>query len=79
METGLILNALEMAIWSRGERLDGLVGYSDAGSQYTSNPVSTRPRPIHPSNPQTLGSVSQCWDAQGLVKAALAATALGLM
>lgn len=25
METGLILNALEMAIWSRGERLDGLL------------------------------------------------------
>lgn len=36
MRTGLVLDALEQAIWSRDERLDGLVAHSDAGSQYTS-------------------------------------------
>jgi putative transposase len=35
LETGLALNALEMAIWSRrGEPLEGLVHHSDRGSQY---------------------------------------------
>lgn len=35
LETGLALDALEMAIWSRrGEPLGGLVHHSDRGSQY---------------------------------------------
>ena len=35
LETGLALDALDMAIWSRrGESLDGLVHHSDRGSQY---------------------------------------------
>jgi putative transposase len=35
LETGLALNALEMAIWARcGESLEGLVHHSDRGSQY---------------------------------------------
>jgi putative transposase len=35
LETGLALDALEMAIWSRrGQPLDGLVHHSDRGSQY---------------------------------------------
>jgi putative transposase len=35
LETGLALDALEMAIWSRrGESLEGLVHHSDRGSQY---------------------------------------------
>ncbi len=38
MRTGLVLDALEMAIWSRDREglgdLDGLVHHSDAGSQY---------------------------------------------
>jgi putative transposase len=36
MRTDLVLDALEMAIWRRDALLDGLVGHSDAGSQFTS-------------------------------------------
>jgi putative transposase len=35
LRTELALEALEMAIWARDERLDGLVHHSDRGSQYT--------------------------------------------
>jgi putative transposase len=36
MRTGMVLDALEMARWSRGTFLEGLVAHSDAGSQFTS-------------------------------------------
>jgi putative transposase len=40
MRTGLVLDALEMAIWARGRQgvddLTGLVHHTDAGAQYTS-------------------------------------------
>ena len=36
MRTEMVLDALEMARWSRGTRLEGLVAHSDARSQYTS-------------------------------------------
>lgn len=36
MRTQMVLDALEMARWSRGTRLEGLVTHSDAGSQFTS-------------------------------------------
>jgi putative transposase len=36
MRTGMVLDALEMARWARGTRLEGLVAHSDAGSQFTS-------------------------------------------
>jgi putative transposase len=36
MRTTMVLDALEMARWSRGARLDGLRCHSDAGSQFTS-------------------------------------------
>src|SRR5204862_7328213 len=36
MRTDMVLDALEMARWSRGTRLAGLVAHSDAGSQTTS-------------------------------------------
>jgi putative transposase len=36
LRTDLALDALEMAIWQRKERLDGLVHHSDRGSQYLS-------------------------------------------
>jgi putative transposase len=36
MRTSMVLDALEMARWSRGTRLEGLITHSDAGSQYTS-------------------------------------------
>ena len=36
MRTGMVLDALEMARWSRGTELEGLRCHSDAGSQFTS-------------------------------------------
>ena len=36
MRTAMVLDALEMARWTRGTRLEGLVTHSDAGSQFTS-------------------------------------------
>jgi len=36
MRTEMVLDALEMARWSRGTRLEGLIAHSDAGSQFTS-------------------------------------------
>ena len=36
LRASLALDALEMAIWSRRERLDGLVHHSDQGVQYLS-------------------------------------------
>jgi putative transposase len=36
MRTDMVLDALEMARWSRGTQLEGLVAHSDAGSQFTS-------------------------------------------
>jgi putative transposase len=36
MRTNMVLDSLEMARWSRGTRLEGLVAHSDAGSQFTS-------------------------------------------
>lgn len=35
LRTELALEALEMAIWGRDERLDGLIHHSDRGTQYT--------------------------------------------
>lgn len=36
MTKELVLDALEMAIWSRGGEVTGVIAHSDAGSQYTS-------------------------------------------
>lgn len=36
MRTGMVLDALEMARWSRGTQLEGLRCHSDAGGQFTS-------------------------------------------
>ena len=36
MRAEMVLDALEMARWHRGTRLEGLVSHSDAGSQFTS-------------------------------------------
>ena len=35
MRTGMVLDALGMARWAHGTRLDGLVAHSGAGSQFT--------------------------------------------
>jgi len=42
LRTELALDALEMAMWQRHERLDGLVHHSDRGSQYLSIRYSER-------------------------------------
>ena len=42
LRTDLALDALEMALWSRADRLDGLVHHSDRGSQYTAIRYSER-------------------------------------
>jgi putative transposase len=36
MRTSMVLDAIEMALWSRGKTLAGLRCHSDAGSQFTS-------------------------------------------
>jgi putative transposase len=42
LRTDLALDALEMALWARADRLDGLVHHSDRGSQYTAIRYSER-------------------------------------
>jgi putative transposase len=42
MRTDLALDALEMALWQRHDRLDGLVHHSDRGSQYLAIRYSER-------------------------------------
>lgn len=74
MKTELVLDAIEMALWSRdheGLPVDGeLVHHSDAGSQYTSFAFTTRliDAEIAPS----IGSVGDAYDN------ALAETTIGL-
>ncbi len=36
MRTDMVLDAIEMARWQRGARLEGLRCHSDAGAQFTS-------------------------------------------
>lgn len=42
MRTQMVLDALEMARWARGARLEGLVAHADAGSQHASVRYSER-------------------------------------
>jgi transposase InsO family protein len=44
MRTEMVLDALEMARWARGTRLEGLVAHSDAGSQTSSPAANDSPR-----------------------------------
>lgn len=70
LKTELPLDALEMAIWRRNARLDGLVHHSDRGSQYTSIRYTERldDAGIAPS----VGSVGDSYDN------AMAETSIGL-
>lgn len=74
MKTSLVLDTLEMALWSRGRDgiplAEGMVSHSDAGSQYTSFALTTRliDAGIDPS----VGSVGDAFDN------ALAETTIGL-
>jgi putative transposase len=60
MRTGMVLDALDMACFHRGARLDGLVCHSDAGSQYTSLRYTERLDEIgaRPS----IGSIADSYD-----------------
>ncbi len=60
MRTGMVLDALEMARWSRGTRLQGLVAHSDAGSQYTSIRYGERLTEI--GAVPSIGSVGDSYD-----------------
>ena len=42
MRTQMVLDALEMARWTRGARLEGLIAHADAGSQSASVRYSER-------------------------------------
>jgi len=64
MTTELVLDTLEMAIWSRGregiEDLSGLVHHTDAGSQYTS--FAFTQRLIDEGVDPSVGSVGDAYD-----------------
>jgi putative transposase len=70
MRTEMVLDALEMARWSRGTRLEGLVCHSDAGSQFTS--VRYGERLAELGALPSIGSVGDSFDN------ALAETVIGL-
>jgi transposase InsO family protein len=71
MHTSLVLDALNMAAWSRrGTDLAGLLCHSDAGSQYTSISYTTRLAEIG-ANP-SIGTVGDSYDN------AMAESAIGL-
>jgi putative transposase len=56
----MVLDALEMARWARGTRLEGLVTHSDAGSQYTSVRYGERLAEI--GAVPSIGSVGDSYD-----------------
>jgi len=60
MRTELVLDALEMARWSRGTRLEGLRCHSDAGSQFTSIRYGERLAEIGAQ--PSIGSVGDSYD-----------------
>jgi putative transposase len=70
MRTDMVLDALEMARWSRGTRLEGLVAHSDAGSQFTS--VRYGERLAELGAVPSIGSVGDSYDN------ALAESVIGL-
>jgi len=70
MRTGMVLDALEMARWSRGTRLEGLIAHSDAGSQFTS--VRYGERLAELGAVPSIGTVGDSYDN------ALAETVIGL-
>lgn len=70
MRTQMVLDALEMARWKRGCRLQGLIAHSDAGSQFTSIRYGERLAELGAT--PSIGSVGDSYDN------ALAETVIGL-
>jgi putative transposase len=60
MRTTMVLDALDMASWSRGTRIDGLRCHSDAGSQFTS--VRWGERLAELGAQPSIGSVGDSYD-----------------
>jgi putative transposase len=60
MATTMVLDALEMARWARGARLEGLICHSDAGSQFTSIRYGERLAEIGAL--PSIGSVADSYD-----------------
>lgn len=60
MTTDLVLDALEMAVWARKGKVDGVTCHSDAGSQYTSIRYSERLAEIGAA--PSIGSVGDAYD-----------------
>jgi putative transposase len=58
MRTTMVLDALEMARWSRGNTLPGLTCHSDAGSQFTSIRYGERLAEI--GAVPSIGSIGDC-------------------
>ncbi len=58
MRTTMVLDAIEMARWSRGNTLPGLRCHSDAGSQFTSVRYGERLAEIGAA--PSIGSVGDC-------------------
>ena len=67
MRTTMVLDAVEMARWSRGTRLDGLRCHSDAGSQFTSLRYGERLAEI--GAVPSIGSVGDSYDTQSMITA----------
>jgi putative transposase len=62
MRTTMVLDAIEMARWSRGARLDGLRCHSDAGAQFTS--VRYGERLAELGAVPSIGSVGDSFDCE---------------
>ena len=60
MRTDMVLDAIEMARWSRGTRLEGLVFHSDAGSQFTS--IRYTERLVEIGARPSIGTVADSYD-----------------
>ncbi len=60
MRTDMVLDALEMARWSRGTVLEGLIAHSDAGSQFTSIRYGERLAEIEAV--PSIGSIGDSYD-----------------
>jgi len=67
MRTEMVLDALEMARWSRGTHLEGLVTHSDAGSQFTSIRFGERLAEIGAA--PSIGTVGDSYDRAEAVNA----------
>ncbi len=60
MTKELVLDALEMAVWSRGGDVKGVIAHSDAGSQYTSIRYTERLEEIGAA--PSIGTVGDAYD-----------------